>query len=107
MDLQTLLSRLRPILTSRSPDLHELASLRYELAKARSEALQKLYEARAQSLRPKDTDVTDLDRKTHMEGWTAEKERDRQFIDDLWVIVSDLLTRVETDGPEQSREDTD
>ena len=90
-----LYKKLRPLLSVPNPDLEQLHIIRYELAEARANALKELYEARPQLLRPKDKDVTDLDRKSQMEGWTAEKERDRQFLDDLWVIVSD---RIKTDS---------
>lgn len=88
---QELFNKLRPILSQRNPDVEELQTLRYELAEARAKALQELYEARPTRLRPKDKEWTDLDRKAEMEGFTAELEYNRQFLDDLWTIVQDIV----------------
>lgn len=102
-----LYKKLRPLLSIPHPNLGELQAIRYELAEARANALQNLYETRPKLLRPKDKEVTDLDRQTQMNGFCAEKERDKQFLDDLWIIVSDL---VKTEGivyREQSHEDRD
>lgn len=90
---QELFNKLRPLLSQPHPDLYELQSLRYELAEARAQALQDLYEARPHLLRPKDRELTDLDRKTQMDGFCAEKEHDKQFLDDLWIILSDIIQR--------------
>lgn len=68
-----------------------LEALRYELAEVTSTVLQELYEKRAQSLVPKDAQWTDLDRKTMLDGFVAEKERDYQFLTRLEVIVSDRI----------------
>ena len=86
-----LYEKLRPLLTSTRPDIHELQALRYELAEARASALQTLYEARPTRLRPKDKEWTDLDRRTEMEAFTAHLEHDKQFLDDLWQVASDII----------------
>jgi hypothetical protein len=71
--------------------VEKLLAVRYDLAEAKADALKALFEARPELLRPKDKDVTDLDRKTQMEGWTAQKERDYTFLCDLWTILDDLI----------------
>lgn len=100
-----LLKKLRPLLTSKSPDLSELQSLMLELAEAKAKALQDLYEKRPEMLRPKEKDVTDLDRKTQMEAWTAQKEHDYMLLCDVWEVVLDLIKTGASDGPVQSQPD--
>jgi hypothetical protein len=94
-----LFKKLRPLLTNNKQfnDIGKILAIRYELAEAKANALQALFEARPELLRPKDKDVTDLDRKTQMEGWTAEKERDYTFLCDLWTIIDDLIKMKGTD----------
>lgn len=92
-----LYNKLRPLLSSVHLDVHELQAIRFELAEARANALQELHEARPHMLRPKDKDVTDLDRKTQMDGFTAEKEKDYIFLCDLWDIISDYIKMMAAD----------
>lgn len=89
--MQELFNKLRPILQQKVPNIQELGTLRYELAEAKADALQKLLEARVARLRPKDKEWTDLDRKTEMEAMCAEYEHNYTFLCDLWTIVNDSI----------------
>lgn len=72
----------------------ELEKLRYELAETTVDWLRKLHEARAQMLRPKDKDMTELDRKTLLDSSVAVIERDYEFLLRLEGIVRDRITRL-------------
>ena len=61
--MDELYNKLRPLLLSRRPKVAELHIVRYEVAQAKADALQTLYELRIKRLRPKDKEWTDLDRK--------------------------------------------
>lgn len=61
--------------------------LRLEVAYARAEAWKTLLEQRAKMLHPKDASVNDLDRKTMMDAFCAEQERDYQLLDSLWTLL--------------------
>ena len=83
-------------------DADKLLVVRLRIARHRSRAWQELLEQRAKSLRPKDKDVTELDRKVLMDALSAEKERDYQLLESLWEIVRTM----DTDALARSRADT-
>ena len=94
---QDLYNRLRTYLSIPIPindtakHLFGLDALRYELADKRTECMQALYEQKAKSLYPKEADKTDLDRKVLLDGFTAELQRDYEFLVQLEVIIADRL----------------
>lgn len=57
-----------------------------QLAKDRAEAWRVLLEQRAKSLRPKDKDVTELDRKVLMDALCSQQEKDYLYLDSLFRI---------------------
>ena len=103
-DNNDIYNKLRPILSKPIPNdlealkafLDNLRSARLELAKSRSEALRTLQETRPTRLRPKDREWTDLDRKTEMDAFCAEKEQAVNFLNDLWEICQETTKTAET-----------
>lgn len=92
MELPEVVEKLRPYLTSPiGENIEELRSLRVELAEAVAEARQKLLEKRRQMLWPKDKDMTELDRKTRLDGDVAQYERDYLFLAELQDIAKEKL----------------
>ena|ERR1700761_1174447 len=81
----------------------EIIELRSTLAQARVEALQGLWEQRAKVLVPKDPQWTELDRKTMLEGFTAEHEKDYLILVALEEIVADFVKTQVAGGQEPSR----
>jgi hypothetical protein len=77
------------------------------LAEARAEAWQALLEQRAKCLRPKDKDVTELDRKVLMDALSAEKEKDYLLLDSLWSLRMVELRMAGTDSQGPCREERD
>jgi vacuolar-type H+-ATPase subunit E/Vma4 len=91
-----IVDKLQPYLSVSIPinpaaHLRALEALRLELAKASTEAHQKLVEKRRQALWPKDKELTELDRKTRLDGDTAVYEADALFLEKLEEIVKDRL----------------
>lgn len=80
-----------PIPTNPQAHLRGLESLRYALAESAVEAHQKLLEKRRQALWPKDKELTELDRKTRLDGDTAGYEADYEFLLKLEEIVKDRI----------------
>lgn len=94
--MQDIVNKLRPFLSISIPEdpythLRGLEALRMELAEASVQARQKLVEKRRQALWPKDKELTELDRKTRLEGDTAQYEADAEFLSKLEEIVKDRL----------------
>lgn len=90
MTSQEFIQKLTVILEG-DPDAEELSLLRVQVAVARSEALQELWEQRAKTLVPKDTQWTELDRRVMLEGFTAEKEAEYSLLLSLDDILADFL----------------
>jgi hypothetical protein len=98
-DLPPIVNKLRPFLSKELPKassalrqhLTGLECLRYALAEARVNAHQSLLEKRRQVLWPKDKDMTELDRKTRLDGDVAVYEKNYQFLVQLEEIVRDRL----------------
>lgn len=91
-----IIDKLQPYLSIPIPvnprvHLRGLESLRYALAEAVVDAHQKLLEKRRQALWPKDKELTELDRKTRLDGDTAGYEADYEFLVKLEEIVKDRL----------------
>lgn len=72
-------------------DIASASTLRVRIAEARVDSLQALYEHRARSLVPKDNQWTELDRRTMLEGFSAEKEKDYQLLVALEEILADYI----------------
>lgn len=62
-----------------------------QLARDRAEAWKALLQQRAKCLRPKDKEVSELDRKVLMDALCAEQERDYLYLDSLYHIKMAVL----------------
>lgn len=94
--------KLRPYITNPEPlsikQRNELSALRLELAEMTVDAYQKVAEKRRQMLWPKDKEMTELDRKTRLDGDVAVYERDYQFLLRIENIVADRLKELNPSG---------
>lgn len=93
MELPKVVEKLRPYLEKRLDkiDVLGLESLRLELSEAKVDFHMKLQEKRRQMLWPKDKDMTELDRKTRLDGDVAAYQRNYDFLVELDDIVKDRL----------------
>lgn len=68
-----------------------LEALRLEVAEKRVDWLKMLQEKENQMLHPKDTNLTELDRKTMLHASTAVIRRDYEFLGKIEEIIKDRL----------------
>lgn len=83
-----------PLPTTRNDLLTHVAaltSLQFELADQLTSWIQLLHEKRAQLLRPREKDITELDRKTYMDANVGVIEKDREFLQEITVITNQRL----------------
>ena len=98
-ELPKIVTRIRPFLSEELPlaqgalrsHLTGLESLRLALAEARVEALVELHTKRRQMLWPKDKEMTELDRKTRLDGDVAVYERNHLFLEQLEQLVKEHI----------------
>lgn len=97
LELPPIVEKLRSCLsTPIEQDIDELRSLRVELAEAVVDARQLLLEKRRQMLWPKDKELTELDRKTRLDGDVAMYERNYEFLYRLEEIAKEKLELYKT-----------
>lgn len=103
VDLPPIVGKLQPYMGNPGKNIIKIHTLRWELAEARAEALEVLQNKRKQMLWPKDKDLTELDRKTRMDGDCAPYQKNYEFLIALEEIIKDTIRVEELGIPEVFR----